>query len=109
MLILAIPHVTADLHPSSAQMLWIVDIYGFTIAGLLVTMGNLGDRIGRRRLLMIGAALFSLASAAAAWSTSPEMLIAARAALGIAGSTLMPTMLGLISRDGPVPARAAGR
>src|SRR3982751_4396739 len=64
-LILAIPHVTADLHPSSAQMLWIVDIYGFTIAGLLVTMGNLGDRIGRRRLLMIGAALFSVASALA--------------------------------------------
>ncbi|MBE1502131.1 DHA2 family multidrug resistance protein-like MFS transporter [Amycolatopsis lexingtonensis] len=96
-LILAIPHVTADLHPSSAQMLWIVDIYGFTIAGLLVTMGNLGDRIGHRKLLMIGAALFSVASAVAAWSSSAEMLIAARAGLGIAGSTLMPTMLGLIS------------
>ncbi len=96
-LILAIPHITADLHPSSAQMLWIVDIYGFTVAGLLVTMGNLGDRIGHRRLLMIGAALFSVASAVAAWSSSAEMLIAARAALGIAGSTLMPTMLGLIS------------
>ncbi len=96
-LILAIPHVTADLHPSSAQMLWIVDIYGFTVAGLLVTMGNLGDRIGRRRLLMIGAALFSVASVVAAWSSSAEMLIAARAVQGIAGSTLMPTMLGLIS------------
>jgi DHA2 family multidrug resistance protein-like MFS transporter len=96
-LILAIPHITADLHPSGSQMLWIVDIYGFTIAGLLVTMGNLGDRIGRRKLLMIGAAMFSVASAVAAYSTSPEMLIAARALLGIAGSTLMPTMLGLIS------------
>jgi DHA2 family multidrug resistance protein-like MFS transporter len=96
-LILAIPHITADLHPSSAQSLWIVDIYGFTLAGLLATMGNLADRIGRRKLMMIGAALFSVASAVAAWSSSAPMLIAARAVLGIAGSTLMPTMLGLIS------------
>ncbi len=96
-LILAIPNVTADLHPSSSQMLWIVDIYGFSVAGLLVTMGNLGDRIGRRRLLMIGAAMFSVASVVAAYSTSTEMLIAARAAMGIAGSTLMPNTLALIA------------
>lgn len=96
-LLLAIPHVTADLHPTSSQMLWIIDIYGFAIAGLLVTMGNLGDRIGPRKLLMIGAAMFSIASAVAAFSTSPEMLIIARAALGVAGSTLVPTMMALIS------------
>jgi DHA2 family multidrug resistance protein-like MFS transporter len=96
-LLLAIPHVTADLHPSSSQMLWIIDIYGFTIAGLLVAMGNLGDRIGSRKLLMIGAATFSAASAVAAFSTSPVMLIVARAALGIAGSTLVPSMMALIS------------
>ncbi|RSD16839.1 MFS transporter [Amycolatopsis eburnea] len=96
-LLLAIPHVTADLHPSSSQMLWIIDIYGFTIAGLLVTSGNLGDRIGHRKLLMIGATLFSAASAVAAFSTSATMLIIARAALGIAGSTLVPTEMALIS------------
>ena len=77
-------------------MLWIVDIYGFFVAGLLITMGTLGDRIGRRRLLLIGAAAFGLASVLAALSTSAEMLIAARALLGIAGATLAPSTLSLI-------------
>ncbi|MGD9573445.1 MAG: MFS transporter [Thermoleophilia bacterium] len=95
-LFLAIPELTADLRPSSAQLLWISDIYGFLIAGLLVTMGALGDQIGRRRLLLIGAAAFGAASALAAFSTSAEMLIATRALLGIAGATLMPSTLSLI-------------
>jgi DHA2 family multidrug resistance protein-like MFS transporter len=95
-LYLAIPHLTADLQPSAAQLLWIVDIYGFLIAGSLITMGTLGDRIGRRRLLLIGAAAFGVASVLAAFSTSAEMLIATRAALGIAGATLMPSTLSLI-------------
>nr|WP_279581305.1 MFS transporter [Fodinicola feengrottensis] len=86
-----------DLHASSTQLLWIMDVYGFTIAGFLVTMGTLGDRIGRRRLLMIGAAAFGLFSVVAAYSTSADMLIAARALLGIAGATLMPSTLALIS------------
>lgn len=93
---LAVPHLSADLQPSSTQLLWIVDIYGFMIAGSLVTMGTLGDRIGRRRLLLIGAAAFGLASVLAAFSTSAEMLIAARALLGVAGATLMPSTMSLI-------------
>ncbi|MGC7095063.1 MFS transporter [Amycolatopsis lurida] len=94
---LAVPHLAADLHPSGSQLLWIIDIYGFMIAGFLVTMGTLGDRIGRRKLLMTGGAAFGLASIAAAFATSPEMLIAARAVLGVAGATLMPSTLALIS------------
>lgn len=94
---LAVPSISADLKPSSTQLLWSVDIYGFMIAGFLVTMGTLGDRIGRRKLLMIGALGFGIASVIAAKSTSPEMLIAARALLGITGATLMPSTLALIS------------
>ena len=93
---LALPALSADLEPSSSQLLWIVDIYGFLVAGLLITMGTLGDRIGRRRLLMIGAAAFGVASVLAAFSTSAEMLIATRAVLGIAGATLAPSTLSLI-------------
>jgi DHA2 family multidrug resistance protein-like MFS transporter len=95
-LTLAIPSLSADLGPSSTELLWIVDIYGFLVAGLLITMGTLGDRIGRRRLLMIGAAAFGVASVAAALSSSPEMLIASRALLGVAGATLAPSTLSLI-------------
>ena len=93
---LAVPNLAADLKPSATQLLWIVDIYGFLIAGSLITMGTLGDRIGRRRLLLLGAAAFGLASVLAAFSTSAEMLIATRAVLGIAGATLMPSTLSLI-------------
>jgi DHA2 family multidrug resistance protein-like MFS transporter len=95
-LTLAVPSISADLHPSSTELLWIVDIYGFVLAGFLVTMGTLGDRIGRRRLLLIGAGAFGAASIVAAFSSSPGMLIAARALLGIAGATLAPSTLSLI-------------
>jgi MFS transporter, DHA2 family, multidrug resistance protein len=93
---LAVPRLSADLEPSSSQLLWIIDIYGFLVAGSLITMGTLGDRIGRRRLLLIGAAAFGAASILAAFSTSAEMLIASRAVLGIAGATLAPSTLSLI-------------
>src|SRR5512141_1353924 len=88
---LAVPALTADLKPSSTQLLWIVDIYGFFIASSLITMGTLGDRIGRRKLLLTGGATFGAASALAAFSTSASMLIVTRALLGIAGATLMPS------------------
>jgi DHA2 family multidrug resistance protein-like MFS transporter len=91
-----VPKLSADLEPTSAQLLWIIDIYGFFVAGLLVTMGTLGDRIGRRRLLLIGAAVFGATSLLAAFSTSAEMLIVARALLGISGATLAPSTLSLI-------------
>lgn len=93
---LAVPALSADLKPTSTQLLWIIDIYGFFVAGALVTMGTLGDRIGRRRLLLIGAAAFGATSLLAAFSTSPEMLIASRALLGLAGATLAPSTLSLI-------------
>jgi MFS transporter, DHA2 family, multidrug resistance protein len=97
LLYLALPALAADLRPSNTQALWIMDAYGFMIAGCLMTMGTLGDRIGRRRLLMIGSAAFGLASVLTAYSTNANMLIAARAILGIAGATLMPSTLALIS------------
>ncbi|WP_228988823.1 MFS transporter [Streptomyces sp. DH8] len=96
-LYLALPSLAEDLRPSGAQELWIMDAYGFLIAGSLLTMGTLGDRIGRRRLLMVGAAAFGIVSVVAAYATSADMLIAARAALGVAGATLMPSTLALIS------------
>lgn len=96
-LFLALPQLSADLQPSGTQTLWIMDVYAFMTASLLITMGTLGDRIGRRRLLMIGAAAFGVASVFAAFSSSPEMLIATRALLGIAGATLAPSTLALIS------------
>jgi MFS transporter, DHA2 family, multidrug resistance protein len=92
----AVPFIARDLEPTSTQQLWIFDVYGFVLAGLLITMGSLGDRIGRRRLLLIGAAAFSLASLGAAYSQTAEQLIAARAVQGIAGATLMPSTLALI-------------
>ena len=93
---LALPFISADLEPSSTQLLWIIDVYSFVLAGLLITMGTLGDRIGRRKLLLIGAVGFGLASIIAALAVSPEMLIAARVLQGISGATLMPATLGLI-------------
>jgi MFS transporter, DHA2 family, multidrug resistance protein len=93
---LAVPHIVADLQPTSVQLLWIIDIYGFFVAGSLITLGNLGDRIGRRRLLLIGAITFSLTSVLAAFSTSAEMLIVSRALLGVSGATIAPSTLSLI-------------
>jgi DHA2 family multidrug resistance protein-like MFS transporter len=93
---LAVPAISAQLKPSSAELLWIVDIYGFMVAGCLITMGTLGDRIGRRRLLLVGAAAFGVASVLAAFSSTSAMLIASRALLGIAAATLAPSTLSLI-------------
>ncbi|ABP55162.1 MFS transporter [Salinispora tropica] len=95
-LLLALPNLTADLGASSVQQLWITDIYVFMLAGFLITMGTLGDRIGRRKLLLIGAAAFGVTSVVAAYSVSPEMLIATRALLGVAGAILAPSTMSLI-------------
>ncbi|MFD6222659.1 MFS transporter [Nocardia asteroides] len=96
-LFLAMPTLTADLDPSASQQLWILDIYGFMLAGLLITMGNLGDRIGRRNILLAGATVFGLASVLGAFAPNPEVLIAARVLMGIGGATLLPSSLALIS------------
>lgn len=93
---LALPHVSADLGASGIEQLWISDVYGFLIAGFLITAGSLGDRIGRRTVLLGGAALFLVASILAAYADSPGMLVAARAVLGVAGATLVPSVLALL-------------
>ncbi|MFI2607326.1 MFS transporter [Kitasatospora sp. NPDC018619] len=95
-LFFAVPYISTTLAPSGTQQLWIMDIYSFLLAGLLITMGALGDRIGRRRLLVVGAAAFAGASLLAAWSHGADQLIAARAVLGAAGATVMPSTLALI-------------
>ncbi|WP_405700815.1 MFS transporter [Streptomyces sp. NBC_01383] len=110
-LFFAIPSIDRDLAPSATQQLWIFDVYGFALSGLLITMGSLGDRIGRRKLLVIGAFAFSAASVGAAYATGPEMLIATRALLGIGGATLMPSTMGLVRnmfRDERQRSRAVG-
>ncbi|WP_069772827.1 MFS transporter [Streptomyces sp. LUP30] len=93
---LATPYISEDLAPSGTQLLWIGDVYSFVIAGLLVSMGSLGDRIGRKRILLAGATAFGLISVLNAYATTPETMIAARALLGVAGATLMPATLALI-------------
>ncbi|GAA1387324.1 MFS transporter [Kitasatospora putterlickiae] len=95
-LFFAVPYISTTLAPSGTQQLWIMDMYSFLLAGLLITMGALGDRIGRRRLLMIGAAGFAGASLLAAYADGAGQLIAARALLGVAGATVMPSTLALI-------------
>ena len=100
---LAVPRLSLALKPSASELLWILDIYGLMIAGSLITMGALGDRIGRRRLLLIGATSFGVVSLIAAFSVNPLMLIAARAVLGVAGATLMPSTLSLIRAMFPDP------
>jgi DHA2 family multidrug resistance protein-like MFS transporter len=95
-LFLALPHLSESLQASGIQQLWIMDIYGFVLSGFLVTMGTLGDRVGSRKLLLVGGGAFGVLSVAAAFSSSPEMLIASRALLGVAGATLMPSGFALI-------------
>ncbi|HEX6054866.1 MAG TPA: MFS transporter, partial [Intrasporangium sp.] len=92
----ALPALSADLGASTTQQLWMLDIYSFVLAGFLVTMGAVGDRVGRKRLLLLGAIAFGIASACAAYASSPGQLIFWRAVLGVAGATLMPSTMGLI-------------
>ncbi|MEU0598293.1 MFS transporter [Streptomyces sp. NPDC006393] len=93
---LATPYISEDLEPSGTQLLWIGDVYSFVIAGLLVSMGSLGDRVGRKRVLLGGATSFGAISVLNAYATTPELMIIARALLGVAGATLMPATLALI-------------
>ncbi|MEV7027495.1 MFS transporter, partial [Kitasatospora sp. NPDC093558] len=108
-LLLALPRLSADLGATNVQQLWISDGYGLTVAALVITMGTLGDRIGRRRLLLTGAAAFAVLSVVAAFATDPLTLIVVRALLGVAGATLAPSTLALITnlfRDGRQRGRA---
>jgi len=102
---LALPAISADLSPSGAELLWIVDSYSFLLAGSLITMGTIGDRIGRRRLLLFGAVAFGIASLLAAYAPTAGLLVAARALLGVAGATLMPSTLSLVTAMFPAQAQ----
>jgi DHA2 family multidrug resistance protein-like MFS transporter len=103
---IALPRMAADLHPSPTELLWMNDIYGFLVGGTMMTMGAVGDRIGRRRLIMICSAVFGTASAIAAFATAPWMIIVTRAAMGIAGAAIMPASMALIGRLFPDPKRS---
>ena len=92
----ALPTISQALHPTGTQLLWIVDVYPLVLAGLLIPMGSLGDRIGRRRLLLIGATGFAAVSAASAFAPTAELLVAGRAAMGFFGAMLMPATLSLL-------------
>jgi MFS transporter, DHA2 family, multidrug resistance protein len=96
-LFLATPYIAADLRPTSDQLLWVNDVYGFMMAGLLVAMGTVGDRIGRRRVLVFGAITFGVASVLAAFAPNAELLIGARALMGVGAAAVMPSTLSLIS------------
>ncbi len=104
---LALPALSADLGAGPVAQLWVVDVYGFALAAFLVTMGGLGDRVGRRRLLLIGASAFAVLSVAAAYAPTVEALIATRALLGVAGAALGPAAVGLIAELFPDHARRA--
>ncbi|WP_018024664.1 MFS transporter [Corynebacterium ulceribovis] len=103
----AVPAVTADLNPTGAEMLWMVDIYALAIAGLLITFGTLGDHIGRKRLLLSGLLAFAAASALCAFADHAQLLILGRAIQGIAGATLMPSTLSIIRTMFPDAAERA--
>lgn len=92
----ALPSIAEDFRPSASTQLWIVDVYSLVLAALLVPMGSLGDRVGRRKLLLIGATGFAVVSAAAAFAPTATALVGARALLGVFGAMLMPSTLSLI-------------
>ncbi|MEU3449195.1 MFS transporter [Streptomyces thermolilacinus] len=106
-LFLAMPRVSQALTPTADQALWILDIYGFAVGSLLIAFGAIGDRYGRLKLLMLGATVFGVGSAAAAFAPTPGVLIAARALMGVAGSTLLPSALAVLSELFGDPRRRA--
>jgi DHA2 family multidrug resistance protein-like MFS transporter len=102
----ALPRMTADLHPTPTELLWMNDIYGFMVGGTMVTMGTVGDRIGRRKLIVLCAAVFAVASAVAAFATAPWMIILTRAVMGVAGAAIMPASMALIGQIYPDPKKS---
>lgn len=106
-LFLAMPAVTDALAPTADQSLWILDSYGFAVGSLLIAFGTIGDRYGRKRLLLIGAAVFGVGSVGAAFATGPELLIAFRVLMGVAGATLLPSALAVLGTLFTDPRRRA--
>lgn len=100
-LYVAVPAVTEDLRPGPVELLWVVDVYPLIAASLLILFGTLGDRVGRRRILLFGYGLFALASAGAALAPNPQILIVARALLGVGGAMIMPATLSILRQVFP--------
>jgi MFS transporter, DHA2 family, multidrug resistance protein len=96
---IAVPTLTAALGASATEALWIIDIYSLMMAGLLVPMGTLADRVGHRPMMLIGLSVFTIASVTAAFSPAPLLLIAARALMAVGGSMIMPSILALIRQS----------
>ncbi|MFD5715333.1 MFS transporter [Streptomyces pharetrae] len=97
----AVPAVTEDIRPGAIELLWIVDTYPLVCAALLILFGTLGDRVGRRRILLLGYALFGVASALAAFAPDAQVLIVARALLGVGGAMIMPATLSILRQVFP--------
>ncbi len=97
----AVPAVTADLKPGAIELLWIVDVYPLVCAALLILFGTLGDRVGRRRVLLLGYGLFGVASGIAALADNAQVLIGARALLGVGGAMIMPATLSILRQVFP--------
>ncbi|MFC5149504.1 MFS transporter [Streptomyces aureoversilis] len=106
-LYLAMPKISEALSPTAGQALWILDAYGFAVGSLLIAFGNIGDRYGRLKLLMTGTAVFGAASTGAAFAPGPELLIVFRALMGVAGATLLPSALAVLSELFTDPRRRA--
>ena len=94
---IALPTIQKDLGATAGELVWAIDSYILAFAALLFTWGALGDRYGRKRILVIGLIIFGLASAASAFATTPGMLIGFRAVMGIGGAAVMPTTLAIIT------------
>jgi MFS family permease len=93
----ALPTLARDLGATGSQLQWMVDAYLLVFAGLLLTMGAAGDRFGRKLALNVGLLVFAAASAASAFASSPQVLISARAAMGIGAALIMPATLSIIT------------
>ena len=95
-LAVALPTMGRELHASATELLWMTDSYNFMVAGAMLTTGAIADRIGRRRMILVCAAIFAIASGIGAFATTPELVIAARGVMGLAGSAILPASMALL-------------
>jgi MFS transporter, DHA2 family, multidrug resistance protein len=95
-LAVALPTMATDLHAGPTELLWMTDSYNFLVAGAMLTTGAIADRIGRRRMILVCAAVFAVASGIGAFAGTPELVIAARGVMGLAGSAILPASMALL-------------
>src|SRR3954453_8592577 len=95
-LAVALPSMGRALHAGPTELLWMTDSYNFMVAGAMLTTGAIADRIGRRRMILVCAAIFAVASGFAAFASPPELVIVARGVMGLAGSAILPASMALL-------------